>query len=748
VAWVKQCFWKHLKIEGTLEMNNNIQSTTKTLRVSWQDNVCIIDFHDESKSLNAFSRDILADLDQVVSQALATPSIAGLVITSSKPGCFAAGVDISIFDTLTTQAAGEEASAALHAVFKKFADAPVTSVAAINGVCLGGGLELALACHVRICSSHASTQLGLPEIQLGLLPGGGGTQRLPRVIGVAPALDLILTGKKVDSKKALKLGLVSEVVPENQLLRKAVEACKTHAPVSLDKKLSPLGFLGQFKSADDVQKLALEKNPIGRTIIERKTLEQIEKNTKGFYPAPKKALESLMKGLSRPLSEGLKNEAKLFGELVVTPESRSLVHIFRIITAAKKNPFSADAQRAARESVVNPLLSGETMVGMIGAGLMGSGIATVLSEKNIRCALMDRDGAGIQRGLKAVQGYFDERMRKRRIKKFDRDAAMGRVLPTTSLASLSGTPVVIEAVFEDLAVKHDMLKRCEAALLNEDFIFASNTSSLPISRIAAAARKPENVVGMHFFSPVPKMPLVEIITTSSTSERAASAAFDIAAKMGKNIIVVKDGPGFYTTRILAFLIAEALNILSEGASIESIDTALERFGMPVGPITLLDEVGIDVGAHIITVLKEAFADRLQIPAELESIIAEDRKGRKNGRGFYTYVDGKKDKPDTSIYKHLKHGDDRKQFDMKVIADRCMYVFMNEAARCLDEGIIDSTDTGDLGAIFGLGFPPFLGGPFHHAQQIGYARVAQTLTEMSAVYGPRFAPASHWAKPAR
>lgn len=730
----------------------NIQSSTKTLRVSWQDNVCIVDFHDESKSMNAFSRDILSDLDGILSQALAEPTIAGLVFTSSKPACFAAGVDISIFDTLTTQQAGEEASAALHAVFQKFADAHVPSVAAINGVCLGGGLELALACHYRICSSHSSTQLGLPEIQLGLLPGGGGTQRLPRVIGVAPALDLILTGKKVDAKKALKLGLVSEVIPENILLKKAVELCKTSQPISVNKKQSALGFLGQMKASDvsgiDVQKLALETNPIGRAIIERKTLEQIEKNTKGFYPAPKKALESLMKGLTRPLAEGLRIEAKLFGDLVVTPESRSLVHIFRLITAAKKNPFDTDAQKDARETVLEPLLSGDTFVGMIGAGLMGSGIATVLSEKNIRCGLLDRDGSGVQRGLKSVQSYFDERVRKRRIKRFDRDAAMGRVLPTTSLESLAGSPIVIEAVFEDIAVKHDMLKKCEATFRNDDFIFASNTSSLPISRIAAAARKPENVVGMHFFSPVPKMPLVEIITTDKTSGRAGSAAFELANKMGKNIIVVKDGPGFYTTRILAFLIAEALNILTEGASIEAIDTALERFGMPVGPITLLDEVGIDVGAHIISVLKDAFADRLLIPAELESIIAEDRKGRKNGRGFYTYVEGKKDKPDTSIYKHLKHGDDRKHFDMKDIADRCLYVFMNEAARCLDEGIISSPDVGDLGAIFGLGFPPFLGGPFHYAQQLGYARVSQTLTEMAAKYGNRFTPSAHWAKSAR
>ena len=730
-------------------MNNNIQSSTHTLRISWQDSVCIIDFHDETKSTNAFSEEILSDLDTVVSQALTTPGIVGLEMTSTKPSCFAAGVDISIFDTLTTQTAGEQASLKLHALFEKFANSPVPTVAAINGVCLGGGLELSLACHYRICSSHPSTKLGLPEIQLGLLPGGGGTQRLPRIIGVAPALDLILTGKKIDSKKAYKLGLVNEVVPENQLIKRAVEICKTKPTVSIEKNRKNQASISALKPSNlaglDVQKLALESNPIGRTLIERKSLEQIEKSTKGFYPAPKKALDAVLKGISRSLADGLKLEAKLFGDLVVTPESRSLVHIFRIVTAAKKNPFNEDAQRTSFQQIVEPLTVGRHTVGMLGAGLMGSGIATVLSDKNIRTALLDRDGSGVRNGLKNVQQYFDDRLRKRRIKRFDRDAALARVVPTTDMKTLTGCSMIIEAVYEDLTVKHEMLKRCENTLDDENFIFASNTSSIPISRIAAAAKKPENVVGMHFFSPVPKMPLVEIITTEQTSDRAASAAFNIANQMGKSIIVVKDGPGFYTTRILAFLISEALNILSEGASIEAIDRALEQFGMPVGPITLLDEVGIDVGAHIITILKDAFSDRLIIPAELENIIAEDRKGRKNGRGFYTYLDGKKDKPDSTIYKHLKHGSDRRNFDLKEIADRCIFVMLNEAARCIDEGIVSHPDVGDLGAIFGLGFPPFLGGPFHYARHLGHVRVMESLMDLSLKHGTRFAPAPYWSK---
>ena len=750
--------------------------STEVFKVSHQDGVCIIDFNDSSKSLNAFSRDILAALDTLLEVELAKPDISGLVFTSTKKNCFAAGVDISIFDSLNTKEAGEDASRSLHGVFKKFEQAKVPTVAAIHGVCLGGGLEMSLACHYRVCTTHSSTQLGLPEVQLGLLPGGGGTQRLPRLIGLAPALDLILTGKKVDGKKAFKLGLVDDAVPENQLLDRALRLIKenkngvgdgrksaqksgsdpgsktgsavvksSNSGSSFWSKLTNLGDLEKQLADIDVAKFAMESNPLGRSIVEKKSLEQVEKNTKGHYPAPVRALEAVMRGTAKSLEEGLAIEAKLFGELVVSKESRSLVHVFNMMTAGKKNPFDDDTQKQSRAVVSAPLDNGAAAVGILGAGLMGSGIATVLSDKGVRSVLIDRDSGGVQRGLKSVAGYFDERVLKRRIKRFDREAAVARVIPALDYRGLKNTPLVIEAVFEDVKIKHDVLKKCEASIQNADFIFATNTSSLPISKIAEGAKKPENVVGMHFFSPVPKMPLVEIIITDKTNPVATSAVFDLATKMGKQVIVVKDGPGFYTTRILAFQIAEALNILSEGARIEDIDSALEKFGMPVGPITLLDEVGIDVGNHIIEVLGAAFADRLVIPKELEPLIAEDRKGRKNNKGFYTYVDGKKDKPDTSVYKHLKHGAERKNFDRKEIADRCVYVFMNEAARCLDEGILKSADDGDMGAIFGLGFPPFLGGPFHYASTLGKECVKETLEGLASKYGERFKPAAYWSK---
>lgn len=721
-------------------MELKLQSKSKIFHFSVRDGICIIDMNDESKAVNSFTISMLEDIDENMPKILANDKIEGIVITSSKKNCFAAGADISIFNTFTSQDAGERGSKELHRIVNYFASAKVPTVAAIHGTCLGGGLELSLACHFRICSADKSTQLGLPEVQLGILPGGGGTQRLPRLIGIAPALDLILTGKKIDGKKALKLGLVDDVVPPNQLLEKAIALCKQN---KFKKRLLPssLGMVSSMQGNFDLQKLALEGNPLGRLLISKQSRGMVLKSTKGRYPAPLKALESVMRGVELPLEKGLEIEAKLFGELVVSEESRSLVHIFNIMTAAKKNPFPKSVQEAATQKYIQNLEDGNTSVGVLGAGLMGSGIATVLAEKEVRSTLIDKDSFGLQRGLKSVASYFDERFKKKRLKWFERDSRIYRVSPALEFAPLRSAGIVIEAVFEDIKIKHDVLKKCEESITQNDFIFATNTSSLPIAKIAAKAKNPENVVGMHFFSPVPKMPLVEIITTDKTNPEATSAVFDLASIMGKQIIVVNDGPGFYTTRILAFQIAEALNIMVEGGKTEDIDEAMEKFGMPVGPITLLDEVGIDVGEHIIKVLMEPFSDRLIVPKEIESISKEGRKGRKNNHGFYKYENGKKEKPDESVYKSFSTS--RKNIDQKEIADRCVYVFMNEAARCFDEKIIKSEDDGDLGAIFGLGFPPFLGGPFHYAKVLGKDKVRQKLKELAAKYGKRFEPAKYW-----
>lgn len=720
-----------------------IESKCQALTLSWTpDDVALITLDVKDKSLNALSLPILESFGSMLDTIFATPALKGIVVASGKKGSFAAGVDISIFATLKTSADGQRAARELQLLFGRLEGARVPVVVAVDGVCLGGGFELALACHYRVLSNAKETKLGLPEVQIGLLPGGGGTQRLPRLIGLAQSLPLILTGKQIDSRKALKLGIADAVVPPNQMLDTALSFCRERKPRVRKSSASFFSELAANKHLD-MNKLALEGNAMGRSLIRKKSLEQILKTTKGRYPAPLKALESVLDGITQPFEQGLENEARLFGELVTSPESRALVHIFEIMTAAKKNPVEESVRTAARQSFIEPLVSGSKAVGILGAGLMGSGVATVLAERSVRSVLFDKDAAGVARGLNAIGKHFDDKMKKKRIKSFEHKAATSHVCPSLDLKALRTSGFIVEAVFEELSVKHKMLKQCEDVCA-PGFVFATNTSSIPITDIAQNARNPENVIGMHFFSPVPKMPLVEIIKTNKTSDATLSATFDLASKMGKNIIVVNDGPGFYTTRILAFYIAEALNILTEGASIEDIDAALEAFGMPVGPITLLDEVGIDVGGHIIKVLKSTFADRLKVPAEIAAIEAENRKGRKNDFGFYKYDGGKKSGVDSSVYKHLKHGAERQGFDRKQIADRCAFVFLNEAARCLDEGIIQCADDGDLGAVFGLGFPPFLGGPFHYARSLGAESVRARLTELAAQLGERFAPASFWS----
>jgi 3-hydroxyacyl-CoA dehydrogenase / enoyl-CoA hydratase / 3-hydroxybutyryl-CoA epimerase len=393
---------------------------------------------------------------------------------------------------------------------------------------------------------------------------------------------------------------------------------------------------------------------------------------------------------------------------------------------------------------------------------MGSGIATVLSDKGVRSLLLDRNSDGVQKGVYAVQSYFADRVRRKRLKRFEALSKVSMVTPAVHYESLKGCPFVIEAVFEELSVKHQVLQKVEntfgQGLIGQawngrgltgqnsnqgGFIFASNTSSIPIQKVAEGAQNPKNVIGMHFFSPVPKMPLVEIIMGPKTSDIVGSATFDVSSTMGKNIIVVNDGPGFYTTRILAFYMSEAVLMLSEGARIEDLDHALEKFGMPVGPMTLLDEVGLDVGGHIMDTLRSAFPDRFVVPPEVNLFLEEKRFGRKVGKGMYRYEDGKKLGPDESVYKHLKHGSDRKSFAAEEIVDRCMLVFQNEATRCLEEGVLRSEDAGDLGAVFGLGYPPFLGGPFFHGAKLGKAQTREKLLKFSEKYGARFAPTSWW-----
>jgi 3-hydroxyacyl-CoA dehydrogenase/enoyl-CoA hydratase/3-hydroxybutyryl-CoA epimerase len=604
-------------------------------------------------------------------------------------------------------------------------------VAAIHGACLGGGLEAALACAYRIATDHPKTVLALPEVQLGLIPGAGGTQRLPRTVGLRNALDMILTGKNVRAKKALKIGLVDEVV-HPEILR----------DVALDRARALAAGKGVRKGRRpplDAASLMLERNPMGRRVVFRKAHEQTRHKTHGHYPAPLAALSAVAMGYAQGRAKGLADEARLFGEMAVTEVSRQLIFLFFATTALKKDS-GVDSPTAAPLPV--------NKLGILGAGFMGAGIAAVAAMRHTTVRIKDAQLDRVGRGLRAVYDVLREQLRKRRITRQEFADEMALVGGTTDYSGFGNVDLVVEAVFEDLELKQQVLREAEE-VLPSDAIYASNTSTIPIARIAEASRRPEQVLGMHFFSPVEKMPLLEVIAAPGTSDTATATAVAYGKKLGKHVIVVNDGPGFYTTRTLAAFMNEAGYVLDQGVSIEALDQALIDFGFPVGPVTLIDQVGLDVSGKVGKVLHEAFGERLAPAQSLQGVAASGRLGRKGGKGFYRYdAAGKQGEVDETVYEHLPTGMRRMVMPVDEIQQRTVLAMVNEAARCLEEGVLRSARDGDVGAVFGIGFPPFRGGPFRYVDTIGVTTVVKRLQELYGRFEPRFGPANILVEMAR
>ena len=710
------------------------QRIQKAFRVEVVDGVATVWFDVPGEPVNTLSQETGAELQALVEELGRDAAVRAMVIASGKADGFVAGAKLEMLRQVRTAAEAEALSRDAQAAFDRLERLAKPVVAAIHGACLGGGLELALACHWRMASDDRKTQLGLPEVQLGLIPGAGGTQRLPRLIGIAAALDLVLAGKSLRARKALKLGLVDEVVPPPILLATARRRARELAdgPGSNARRETPRGVEALTKGGlglEKIQRLALEENPLGREVLFREAARKVRKKTRGHYPAPEKALDAIRHGYEKGIEAGLRREARHFGELAVSDVAARLTEIFFAQTALKKDTGVDDPSVRARAV---------ERVGVLGGGLMGSGIATVTANARIPVRIREKDDLAAAHALASVRGVLDERVKRRSLDRLERDEVMRIVSATTDWSGFAAVDVVVEAVFEDLALKQEMVRAFEA--VNSRGLFASNTSSIPIARIAEASRRPESVVGMHYFSPVHKMPLLEVVVTPRTSKEATATAVALGKRQGKTVIVVNDGPGFYTSRILAPAMNEAAEILLEGAAIEEIDAALVDFGMPVGPITLLDEVGIDVGAKVGKVLYQAFGERMKPPAALEKVIADGRLGRKSQRGFYRYADGKKGEVDESVYDLLPGGPKRRALDRREITDRVVLGMVNEAIRCLGEGILRSARDGDVGAVFGLGFPPFRGGPFRHADQLGARQLLDRLEALRTRYGARFEPA--------
>lgn len=702
-------------MEQTIEKQEQASSPF-TFEVDTQ-GIGVLTFAVPGSKPNTLSIALFESLPPLMETISKTPNLRAIVFRSGKPDMFIAGADLEDLVRIPTAAEATRLSSEAHKVMARFEEMHVPIVCAIHGMCMGGGTELALACHYRVATDDPKTVIALPEVKLGLLPGAGGCQRLPRLVGLLNALDMILPGKNVYPKKALQIGLVDEVCPNAILLDVAKKAALGLAEGRIPRKRAPRTGL--------VKRLLFERNPIGRNFVFKKAAKRVLEQTKGCYPAPLKALEAIRAAVELPVADGFKREAELFGEVASTDIAKGLIGLFFATREANKEKGADVTPRAVRK------------IGILGAGFMGSGIAQVAADKGYVVRFKDRDDAALGKGMRATHEYFTGQ--ERTLGRHEAARRRQLVSGSTTFDGWRTVDFAIEAVFEDLELKRKVLAEFEAAT-RDDAIFASNTSSLPITEIAAGAKRPDNVVGMHFFSPVPKMPLVEVIRGKQTSDDVLATTVELSKRLGKTVIVVNDGVGFYTSRILGPYMNEAGRMLLEGIAIDALDRALEQFGFPVGPIVLMDEVGIDIAAHVGKILRNAFGERMAGSEMVEKMVAAGRMGRKNQKGFYLYKKGKKLGPDTSVYALLPGGAERKPIPAEEAVDRLVYAMANEAARCLEEGILRSANDGDVGAVLGLGFPPFRGGPFRWMDKVGLPAVVGKLEALAAKHGPRFKPA--------
>ncbi len=697
--------------------------------------VCTIWMDQKNEKINKIGPDLIGLFEEVFSELDKDNSIKAFVLSSKKKD-FIAGADIEAFQKVEKPGDWKPIAQKGHAILNQIEKSKKPIVAAIHGNALGAGLEIALACQARIMSNDKSTKVALPEVKLGLLPGGGGTQRLPRLVGLQAALDMMLTGKNVFAYPALKMGLVDKVVHVSSLQNAAQKMALELVEKPIKRERNELNLDTVKAGFPAIQKaltnIVLEA-PLVNKIVFDQAKKMVDKQAHGNYPAPYKIMECVEIGWNQGPEKGYAAEVEKFEELILSPVSRQLINIFFAMTDKKKNPYGEDKVKHVKR------------MGMIGAGFMGAGIAEVSMDDDIHVLLKDINQEMISSAYKTIYGDYAKKVSKKAMTKIELEEKMALLSGSLNYEDLDNQEIIIEAVFEDLKLKQRILADVEANA-KPDTIFATNTSALPIKHIAANAKNPELVIGMHYFSPVPKMPLLEIVKTNKTADWVIATCYDVGVRQGKTVIVVDDGPGFYTTRILAPLMNEAQLLLDEGGDILQTDKEMNLFGFPVGPITLADEVGIDVGAHIMSgeLMQEMLASRptFKVSKTLLEISKAGYKGRKNKKGFYKYDEnGKKvsGQVDANIYSFYG-GNSRKKFDANDIHMRCAMAMVNEAALCLQENIIANPLDGDIGAIFGLGFPPFRGGPFRYIDSLGAQKVVDILNDLTARFGERFTPA--------
>ncbi|HEX6179255.1 MAG TPA: 3-hydroxyacyl-CoA dehydrogenase NAD-binding domain-containing protein [Thermoanaerobaculia bacterium] len=682
--------------------------TTSAFRIERQDDLAIIWFDLPGEKVNKFSSSVMQEFSGVVDQMAASKDIKKLIVASAKPNIFIAGADVSEFTKATTAELAKEYTRFGQGVFHRFSKLPQVTVAAINGACVGGGCELALSCDWRVITDSPKANIGLPEVKLGIFPAWGGTTKLPRLVGLPAALDIVLNGRTLDGRRAKKTGLVDEVVEPGILLDVA-------------KRFAAKGK----RNVPPRTKFYIEGNPLARKIIFRKARQTVLQQTHGHYPAPLAAIDVMEHGMSAGVERGLQREVEAVAPLILGDVAQNLVRLFFLMEESKKDPVSAKPRSVAE-------------VGVLGAGVMGGGIAQIVADKtDAGVRMRDINWNAIAGGMRAAAKVWKRKVDRRRMTRGEMQRNLARITGTTDWTGFSRADMVIEAVIEKLDVKRQVLADFEA-LSKPEAIFASNTSTIPITDIAARSKRPENVVGMHFFNPVDRMPLVEVIRGEKTSDEAMVTVAAFARKLGKTVVYCNDGPGFVVNRILAPYMNEAGFLLEEGHSIESIDKAMIDFGMPVGPMALLDEVGIDVASKVAGILAEAFKGRITKSKVVDVLYDAGRYGKKNAKGLYIYDDGKRKGPDAEAYKLVGIASPR-EANAKEVVERMLLAMINEASLILDEKIVGSAAELDLAMIMGTGFPPFRGGLMRYADSLGAKHIVERLRELEKRHGARFAP---------
>lgn len=700
--------------------------STKNIKLKDLGDVAVIIFDNENEKVNTLSSFVLKEFKTLIEQVKNSSNFKALIIGSNKPKSFIVGADIKEIKTVNSKTDCLEMLNTAHDILNYLEDLKIPKIVAINGHCLGGGCELALACDYRVASDNSV--LALPEVKLGIFPGFGGCIRLPKLVGLQGALSMILSGAMFNAKKALRLGLVDEVIS----LELLEDHCLSVAKKFINKKKIIRPKKRKTAFVKKLVNIFLESF-LGRKIVYNKAKEGVLKQTKGFYPAPLAALNVIKKTykkLSR--KKALKLEAKFFSDVVVTDVSKHLINLFFLTEKLKKQTGVSSTEVKALK-IKN--------MAVLGAGTMGGGIAHLAANKGIFVRIKDLNYKSLSLALNFAQSLWNKSLKRRKINIYQVKSNMDLLSTTLDYSGFKNTDLAIEAVVENMDIKKSVIKEM-ANNSKDSCIIATNTSSLSVTEMSEAHPRPENFIGMHFFNPVNKMPLVEVIRGKKTSDQTVVTTFELAKKMGKIPVVVKDGTGFLVNRLLLPWMAEALLLLEEGESVEKIDATFSKnFGMPMGPLRLIDEVGIDVSVKILNIFVNKFPDQIKVSSLCNTLVEKNILGKKDFKGFYLYDQKYKETGvNQNIYKTLSICQPTDQLKSNDILDRGFLTMINEASRALlEDKIVDTPEDIDIAMIMGTGFPPFKGGLLHYADSLGAKYIVNRLNEFTNSNGPRFKP---------